>query len=242
MIHSLYTNKDIFLRELISNASDACDKVRYEALTHADLLKDDSELKITISVDKPGRAITISDNGVGMSREELIANLGTIAKSGTQDFLEKLTGDGKKDLPLIGQFGVGFYASFMVAQRVKVVSQRAGLAEAFAWESEGMGEFTVSEASREGRGTSITLFLKEGEDQYLDAFRLKHITQTYSDHISFPIAIVDAEGKSEVVNTASALWMRPKSDITPEQYKEFYHHVAHLPDSPWMTLHNRAEG
>ena len=242
MIHSLYTNKDIFLRELISNASDSCDKLRYEALTHTDILQDDGDFKIGLLIDKNGRSLTISDNGVGMSREELIANLGTIAKSGTQDFLTQLTGDGKKDLPLIGQFGVGFYASFMVADKVTVVSKRAGLEESWSWSSEGLGEFSIAPAAREGRGTSITLHLKDGEDQYLDKFRLKHIVQTYSDHISFPISITDEEGASEVVNTASALWMRPKSEITPEQYKEFYHHVAHLPDSPWATLHNRAEG
>lgn len=242
MIHSLYTNKDIFLRELISNSSDACDKLRYEALTHADVLGEDSELKIDILIQKDKRIITLSDNGVGMSREELITNLGTIAKSGTQEFLTKLTGDGKKDLPLIGQFGVGFYASFMVADRVHVVSRRAGSAEAFAWDSEGLGEFTITPAERAGRGTSITLHLKTGEDEYLDKFRLRHIVQTYSDHISFPISVSDGTDEPEVVNKASALWMRPKADITPEQYKEFYHHVAHLPDAPWATMHNRAEG
>lgn len=242
MIHSLYTNKDIFLRELISNSSDACDKLRYEALTHADVLKDDGEFGINVLINKKERAITVSDNGVGMSREELIANLGTIAKSGTQEFISQLTGDGKKDLPLIGQFGVGFYASFMVADKVGVVSRRAGLDEAWAWDSEGMGEFTITPAERPGRGTSITLHLKVGEDIYLDKFRLRQIVQTYSDHISFPITLTDEEGVTEVVNKASALWMRSKSDITPEQYKEFYHHVAHLPDSPWLTLHNRAEG
>ncbi len=242
MIHSLYTNKDIFLRELISNSSDACDKLRYEALTHTYILGDDGDFKIGLLIDKAARCITITDNGVGMSREELIANLGTIAKSGTQDFLSKLTGDGKKDLPLIGQFGVGFYASFMVADKVTVVSKRAGQDESWAWISEGLGEFSIAPVAREGRGTSITLHLKEGEDIYLDKFRLKNIVQTYSDHISFPISITDEDGNTEVVNTASALWMRPRSDITAEQYKEFYHHVAHLPDSPWATLHNRAEG
>ena len=242
MIHSLYTNKDIFLRELVSNASDACDKLRYEALTHTHLLSEEGEFKIGISIDKAGRSLTISDNGVGMLREELIANLGTIAKSGTQEFLLKLTGDGKKDLPLIGQFGVGFYASFMIADRVKVVSKRAGTNESWAWDSDGLGEYVISEAQKAGRGTDITLYLKDGEDVYLDKFRLKHIVQTYSDHISFPISITDEDGGSEVVNTASALWMRSKADITDEQYKEFYHHVAHLPDSPWAILHNRAEG
>ncbi len=242
MIHSLYTNKDIFLRELISNASDACDKLRYEALTHTDVLGDDGEFQVNILINKDKKTVTVADNGVGMTREELIANLGTIAKSGTQEFLSKLSGDGKKDLPLIGQFGVGFYASFMVADKVTVDSKHAGTNESWTWESEGLGEFTIATAEKAGRGTSITLHLKEGSQEYVDKFRLRHIVQTYSDHISFPISITDEEGNTEVVNTASALWMRNKSDITPEQYKEFYHHVAHLPDSPWATLHNRAEG
>ncbi|NBO17919.1 MAG: molecular chaperone HtpG [Proteobacteria bacterium] len=242
MIHSLYTNKDIFLRELISNASDACDKLRYAAITTPELAKDAAEYEIHISIGKDARTLTISDNGIGMSRDDLVNNLGTIAKSGTQEFLGQLSGDGKKDLPLIGQFGVGFYSAFMVANKVDVVSRKAGSDEAWAWESEGLGEFTVREGAREGRGTSITLHLKEGEDEYLDKFRLRHIVQTYSDHISFPIRITDEEGVTETVNTASALWMRSKSDVTPEQYKEFYHHVAHLPDEPWLTLHNKAEG
>lgn len=241
MIHSLYTNKDIFLRELISNASDACDKLRYEGLTHPELLKDGGEFRIAIAIDRAQKTLTIRDNGVGMSREELIANLGTIAKSGTQEFLSRLSGDGQKDLPLIGQFGVGFYASFMVAGRVRVASRRAGSDESWSWESEGLGEYAVAPAEEQERGTRITLQLKDGEEQYLDKFRLRHIVQTYSDHISFPISITD-DGAEEVVNTASALWMRPKAEITAEQYREFYHHVAHLPDEPWLTLHNRAEG
>lgn len=242
MIHSLYTNKDIFLRELISNASDACDKLRYEALTAPALTSDGSPLTIRIIVNKKNRQLTITDSGIGMSREELIKNLGTIARSGTQEFLSQLTGDGKKDLPLIGQFGVGFYSAFMIADTVEVLSRRAGSDEIWRWRSEGMADFTVSPAEAAPRGTAITLYIKEGEDQYLDAFRLRHIVQTYSDHISFPIEIVDGEGQGEVVNSASALWMRPKADITAEQYKEFYHHVAHLPDDPWLTLHNKAEG
>lgn len=242
MIHSLYTNKDIFLRELISNASDACDKLRYGAVSNPELAKEAGELGIHITLDKEGRTLTIADNGIGMSRDELVNNLGTIAKSGTQEFLGQLTGDGKKDLPLIGQFGVGFYSAFMVADKVDVVSRKAGSDEAWAWESEGMGEFVVRPAEGGERGTRITLHLKESEDQYLDKFRLRHIVQTYSDHISFPIRITDEEGVTETVNTASALWMRPKGEITPEQYKEFYHHVAHSPDEPWLTLHNKAEG
>jgi molecular chaperone HtpG len=240
MIHSLYTNRDIFLRELISNASDACDKLRHMAITEPALTRDAPGFSIDLSVDKEEKTITVSDSGIGMSRDELVANLGTIAKSGTQEFITQLAE--KKDMPLIGQFGVGFYSSFMVADKVTVISKRAGSDDAWQWQSEGSGEFTVSPAEKTSRGTSITLHLKEGEEQYLDTFRLRHIVQTYSDHISFPITITGEEGTAETVNTASALWMRPKSDITPEQYKEFYHHVAHSPDEPWLTLHNKAEG
>lgn len=241
MIHSLYTNKDIFLRELISNASDACDKLRYEVLTRPEL-GSAGEFAITIGIDKKARTLTITDNGIGMSREELIANLGTIAKSGTQEFVSKLTGDNKKDMPLIGQFGVGFYASYMVADKVNVVSTRAGSNESWAWESDGTGEFTITPADSAPRGTMITLHIKEEAEEYLDKFRLRHIVQTYSDHISFPILVTDDEGGAETVNTASALWTRSKNEITEEQYKEFYHHVAHSPDTPWLTLHNKAEG
>ncbi len=176
-----------------------------------------------------------------MSRDELIANLGTIAKSGTQEFLSQLTGDKKKDMPLIGQFGVGFYSSFMIADKVTVISTHAGADESWQWESDGTGEFTIAPAEKSPRGTSITLHLKPSEDQYLDTFRLRHIVTTYSDHISFPITISDG-GEAQTVNTASALWMRPKNELTPEQYKEFYHHVAHAPDEPWLTLHYKAEG
>ena len=242
MIHSLYTNKDIFLRELVSNASDACDKLRYESLTTPELADGDANFAITLEINKQARTLTISDNGVGMSREELIANLGTIAKSGTQEFAKMLTGDAKKDMPLIGQFGVGFYASFMVADRVKVVSTKAGARETFAWESEGAGEFTVSESEATGRGTSITLHLKQDADDYLEPFRLRHIISTYSDHISFPIFLVGEDGAREQINSASALWTRSKSEITHEQYNEFYHHTAHSFDEPFLTLHHKAEG
>lgn len=242
MIHSLYTNKDIFLRELISNASDACDKLRYAAITDPDLLGSDSTLRIRITSDKKAKTITISDNGIGMTKEELIANLGTIAKSGTQEFLNSLTGDNKKDMSLIGQFGVGFYSAFVIANKVTVESRKAGTDKGHSWESEGTGEFLIGDAPGAERGTRITLHIKDGEEDYLDKFRLRHIAQTYSDHISFPIEYVDEEGKTETVNKASALWMRPKSDITEEQYKEFYHHIAHSPDTPWMTLHNKVEG
>lgn len=243
MIHSLYTNKDIFLRELISNASDACDKLRYESLTNPELMEGGGDLKIAITIDDKARTVTVTDNGIGMTRDELINNLGTIAKSGTQEFASQLTGDAKADANLIGQFGVGFYSAFMVADRVTVTSQRAGAKEAFVWESEGEGEFSIEPADDSAeRGTRITLHLKKGEDVYLDKFRLRHIVQTYSDHISFPIEITDSSGETETANSASALWTRQKSDITPEQYKEFYHHVAHLPDEPWVHLHHKAEG
>lgn len=242
MIHSLYTNKDIFLRELISNASDACDKLRYAAITKPELLENDTALKITISADKKAKTITIADNGIGMNKEELIANLGTIAKSGTQEFLNALSGDAKKDMSLIGQFGVGFYSAFVVADKVIVESRKAGKKEGYRWESEAGGEFTISDAQNVSRGTIITLHVRAGEDQYVDKFRLRHIVQTYSDHIAFPIEYKEEDGKTETINTASALWMRPKSEITEEQYQEFYHHVAHSPDKPWMTLHNKAEG
>ncbi len=243
MVHSLYTNKDIFLRELISNASDACDKLRYAAITREDLLKDDPELKIRLSVDKDKRILTVSDNGIGMSRDELVTNLGTIAKSGTQEFLNKLSGDSKQDMPLIGQFGVGFYSAFMVADRVEVVSRKAGEEKGYMWSSDGSGEFTVTEAEGDvARGTTINLHIKKGSEEYLDRYRLEHIATTYSDHIAFPIEFVGEDGKVDVLNKASALWARPKSEISEEQYKEFYHHVAHQPDDPWLVMHNKVEG
>ncbi len=242
VIHSLYTNRDIFLRELISNASDACDKLRYEAITQPELLGDDN-LKIAIAADKKNRMLTISDNGIGMSKEELVTNLGTIAKSGTQEFLKTL--GGKKDMNLIGQFGVGFYSSFMVADKVEVVSRRAGLEEAWRWISDGTGEFSMEKLEgQSGRGTRIMLHIKPEKefDIYLDRHKLGFIAETYSDHISFPIECIDEEGKAHKVNAATALWARPKSDITPENYNEFYRHVAHSPDTPWAVLHNKNEG
>ncbi len=243
MIHSLYTNKDIFLRELISNASDACDKLRYQAVQDDSLLAEDGELKINISLDEKAKTLTIADNGIGMNREDLIANLGTIAKSGTQEFFGQLTGDAQKDVSLIGQFGVGFYACFMVADKVEVHTRKAGAdEEAWHWVSNGQGSFDIEPGLMRPRGTSITLHLKKDAKEYLDKFKLKFIVQTYSDHISFPIEIIDEEGNSEKVNAASAIWTRPKSDISDEQYQEFYHHVAHSPDKPFMILHNKAEG
>ncbi|MGL5632824.1 MAG: molecular chaperone HtpG, partial [Azovibrio sp.] len=240
MIHSLYSNKEIFLRELISNASDACDKLRFEALDNASLYEDDTDLKIRISFDKAARTLTISDNGIGLSREEAVSHLGTIAKSGTKEFFGALTGDQAKDAHLIGQFGVGFYASFIVADKVTVISRRAGLAadQAVCWESGGEGDFSVEMVEKSGRGTDVILHLREGEDDFLNAWRLKSIIRKYSDHIALPILMKaekwDEEKKEQVetdedetVNQANALWARSKSDVTEEQYKEFYKHVAH---------------
>lgn len=255
MIHSLYSNKEIFLRELISNASDACDKLRFEALNNAALYGDDSELKIRVAFDKEARTITISDNGIGLSREEAIAHLGTIAKSGTKEFFTALTGDQAKDAHLIGQFGVGFYSSFIIADRVTVVSRRAGLPadQAVCWESGGEGDFSVEMLEKAGRGTDVILHLREGEDEFLNAWRLKSIIRKYSDHITLPILMAgekwDEEkkeqvpsGEDETVNQASALWARSKSDITDEQYKEFYKHVGHDFEDPLTWVHAKVEG
>lgn len=255
MIHSLYSNKEIFLRELISNASDACDKLRFEALNNAALYGDDAELKIRVAFDKEARTITISDNGIGLSREEAIAHLGTIAKSGTKEFFTALTGDQAKDAHLIGQFGVGFYSSFIIADRVTVVSRRAGLPadQAVCWESGGEGDFSVEMVEKAGRGTDVILHLREGEDEFLNAWRLKSIIRKYSDHITLPILMAgekwDEEkneqvpsGEDETVNQASALWARSKSDITDEQYKEFYKHVGHDFEDPLTWVHAKVEG
>jgi molecular chaperone HtpG len=242
MIHSLYSNKEIFLRELISNASDAADKLRFEALNSNALYESDPNLKITVSFSKVERTLTVSDNGIGMSREEAIQNLGTIAKSGTREFFQSLTGDQAKDARLIGQFGVGFYSSFIVADRVTVVTRRAGLpaGEALRWECDmekGAGQYTVEPAEKEGRGTDVTLHLREGEDELLGEFRIRNIIRKYSDHIAIPIVM-----GSETVNQANALWVRPKSEITEEQYAEFYKHVGHDFEPPLAWTHNRVEG
>ncbi|MCY4320417.1 MAG: molecular chaperone HtpG [Alphaproteobacteria bacterium] len=237
MVHSVYSDKEIFLRELISNAADACDRLRYRALAEPELLGGEGVFGIRIEVDKAARTIAIIDNGEGMGREELVGNLGTIARSGTAAFADSLTGDAKRDVALIGQFGVGFYSAFMVAERVRVVSRAAGAEVAFVWESDGRGEFTVSEAEREARGTEVRLYLREGEDEFLEPARLRAVVKTYSDHIAIPV-----EMAGETVNEASALWTRPRSDIEPEQYTEFYRHVGHTFDEPWLTLHFRAEG
>jgi molecular chaperone HtpG len=239
--HSLYSEKEIFLRELISNASDACDRLRYAALTEPALAEGDTEYRVTLTADRPARTLTIADNGIGMNREELIDNLGTIARSGTAAFVNQLSGDARKDVSLIGQFGVGFYSAFMVAEKVEVLSRKAGESQGWRWVSDGRGEFTVEPLSDAARGARIIVHLREGEDEYLDPARLRRIVKTYSDHIGLPI-ILKEDSKEETINTASALWTRPRSEITAEQYKEFYHHVGHSFDDPWLTLHNKAEG
>ena len=239
--HSLYSQKEIFLRELISNASDACDKLRYAAQTDTGLMQGDAELKVTITPDKDGRILTVADNGIGMDRQELIDNLGTIARSGTGLFAKELTGDAAKDVSLIGQFGVGFYSAFMVADKVTVTSRKAGSAEAHRWVSDGAGSFTIGEAEKDARGTEIVLHLRDDAKEYLEPQRLRTIVKTWSDHVPLPIQLVEG-GKAETVNTASALWTRPKGEITEQQYTEFYRHVARAFDEPWLTLHNRVEG
>ncbi|MCF3628460.1 molecular chaperone HtpG [Thalassospiraceae bacterium LMO-SO8] len=246
--HSLYSQKEIFLRELISNASDACDKLRYRALTEPKLIEGDPGFRITLSLDKKAKTLTVSDNGVGMDKDELTGILGTIARSGTQAFVEGLSGDGKKDkdkaLSLIGQFGVGFYSAFMVADLVEVVTRKAGTENAFKWASDGRGEFTIEPATRDTRGTDVIVHLKKDEKEYLEPARIEHIVRTYSDHIGIPIVLA-GDGKEtaeKTLNTASAIWTRDKKDVTDEQYTEFYHHAAHAFDDPWMTLHNRVEG
>lgn len=239
--HSLYSQKEIFLRELISNASDACDKLRFAAQTDASLWGGQTDLQVAISADKAARQLVVSDTGIGMDRDELIANLGTIARSGTGEFMTQIGADAAKDAALIGQFGVGFYSAFMVAEKVEVVSRRAGQAEAWRWVSDGLGSFSVVEAEKAERGTEIILHLRETEAEFLEPQRLRQIIKTYSDHIALPVKL--REGDTEgTVNAASALWARPKSEVTEEQYKAFYHHIAHAFDEPWSTLHARAEG
>jgi molecular chaperone HtpG len=253
MIHSLYSNREIFLRELVSNASDACDRLRFAAIADPALLPAGEELAIEVGYDKAARTITVSDNGIGMSREEMIEHLGTIAKSGTREFFSQLTGDQRKDSQLIGQFGVGFYSAFIVADRVDVLSRRAGAATAARWASDGGGEFTIEPAARTGRGTDIVLHLKEGNEELLSSWKLKSILTRYSDHIATPIRMAKEEwdkdgnelkktGEVETVNQASALWARPKSEITDEQYQSFYKHVAHDYTDPLAWTHNRVEG
>ncbi len=255
MIHSLYSNKEIFLRELISNASDAADKLRFEGLSDAALYESDPDLKIRIAYDKEARTITIIDNGIGMSRQEVINNIGTIAKSGTREFFDSLTGDQAKDANLIGQFGVGFYSAFIVADKVTLTTRRAGLTveHGVRWESVGEGEYTLETVEKPDRGTEIVLHLREGEDELLSSFQLRSIIRKYSDHITLPIVmkkeVWDDESKSyrlsdedETINQASAIWARPKNEITQEQYDEFYKHVAHDFEPPLAHVHARVEG
>ena len=265
MIHSLYSNKEIFMRELISNASDAADKLRFEALENPALYGDEADLKIHVAFDKAARTITIADNGIGMSREEVIANIGTIARSGTREFLSSLTGDQAKDARMIGQFGVGFYSSFIIADKVTVLTRRAGATDAVRWEcnmGEGSGQYTLEPAEKASRGTEVMLHLREGEDELLNDWKLKSILRKYSDHIAIPIlmakAAEPAEAKAgeavenaektaaaaelETVNQASALWARPKSDVTEEQYNEFYKNIGHDFEPPLAYTHNRVEG
>lgn len=245
MIHSLYSNKEIFLRELISNASDASDKLRFEALANQGLYEGEADLKIRVSFDKEARTITISDNGIGMSRAEVIEHIGTIAKSGTREFFEALTGDQARDAHLIGQFGVGFYSAFIVAAKVTLTTRRAGAApgEGVRWESAGEGDYTIETVDKPSRGTDVMLHLRPEEDEFLNGYRLRSIIRKYSDHITLPI-VMKAEDKDEdeTVNQASALWARPKNDITKEQYEEFYKHVGHDFEPPLAYVHSVVEG
>ncbi|MBT3373863.1 MAG: molecular chaperone HtpG [Rhodospirillaceae bacterium] len=242
MVNSVYSDKEVFLRELISNASDACDKARYLSITEPEILGDDPDFKVQIKVDKEARTLSLSDNGIGMDRDGLISDLGTIARSGTSAFMDNLSGDQAEDMQMIGQFGVGFYSVFMIADKVEVTSRRAGDDAAWVWTSDGLGEFTIDEGSREGRGTSIVIHLKEGEDEWLEEHKLQGVVKKYSDHIALPILLTIDDGEETAANEASAIWSRPKSEITDEQYTEFYHHVGHAMDDPWLNIHYKAEG
>jgi molecular chaperone HtpG len=245
MINSLYTNKDVALRELISNASDACDKLRYLAAQNPDIAAD--ELKISITTNKEKKLLIITDNGIGMNRDDLIQNLGTIARSGTENFIKSLTGDKQKDVQLIGQFGVGFYSSFMIADKVEVISRKFDEEKSWRWESHGSANFLVEPSAEEiARGTKIILHLKDDAADFLDRFHIKHVVQTYSDHINFKVEFIpeniEAGAKIETLNSASALWTKPKEEISAEQYQNFFKHISHLPGEPLMTLHNKVEG
>ena len=254
MIHSLYSNKDIFLRELVSNASDACDRLRFAAVSDAGLYEDDTELRIRVSYDKDARTITVSDNGIGMTREEVIENIGTIAKSGTRAFLDSMTGDEKNDARLIGQFGVGFYSSFIVADEVRLRTRKAGAPadQGVEWVSKGKGEYQISPIEKADRGTEVTLKLRKTEDELLNDLKLRSIITSYSDHIDFPVVMdrsvePEEEGgetrvEEETVNQAAALWIRPRSEISDDEYREFYKHVAHDFEDPLDWNHSRVEG
>lgn len=241
VVNSLYSEKQIFLRELISNASDACDKLKYLALTNPGIAKESGLLKIKIVPDAEANTLTVSDNGIGMNREDLINHLGTIAKSGTAEFVKNVSENGSA-VELIGQFGVGFYAAFMVADKVEIITRKAGEEQAWKWVSNGVDGFEITEAERESNGTDIKLFLKADAKDYVDTIYLRQIIRTYSDHIDYPIVLDLGKAGEETVNTASALWTRHKSEITKDQYKEFYHHISHNFDDPWLTLHFKAEG
>ncbi len=247
MVHSVYSDREIFLRELISNASDACDKLRYESLTNADLLKENGDFGISITADADAKTLVVADNGIGMSKEDLIENLGTIARSGTAKFVDQLTGDSKTDMQLIGQFGVGFYSVFMVADKVDVVTRKAGDVNAWRWTSGGEGSYEIAPAEKATGGTEITLHLKDDGLEFTEQARLQSIVTKYSDHIAVPIMLAikgkeEADADPKVVNEGSAIWTRAKSDITEEQYTEFYRSVGHAFDEPAMTLHYKAEG
>jgi len=249
MIHSLYSNKEIFLRELVSNSSDACDKLRFEALANDKLYEGDTDLRIRVDFDKEEKTITITDTGIGMTRDEVVENIGTIAKSGTRQFFESLTGDQAKDTQLIGQFGVGFYSSFIVADKVTLTTRRAGLGaeQGVRWTSGGDGEFTLETVEKAERGTEVVLHLRDSEEEFLDGFRLKNIIHKYSDHIPLPIEMLaeaeeDKDAEYEAVNKASALWARPRNEVTEEEYKEFYKHVAHDFEDPMKWVHSHVEG
>jgi molecular chaperone HtpG len=234
---SLYSNREIFLRELVSNASDACDKLRHGALTAPSLVEGDQEFRIELAVDAKAKTITVSDNGIGMNHDDLLETLGTIAKSGTSAFLDHLGKGEKDDIALIGQFGVGFYSAFMVADSVDVLTRKAGENESWLWSSDGKGEFSIEPAERDERGTTVVLHIKKDAKEFLEEARISHIIKTYSDHIGFPIKL-----GTETLNAASALWTRPPKDVTEQQHTEFYHHTAHAFDEPWLTIHNRVEG
>ena len=247
MVHAVYTEKEIFLRELISNASDACDKLRYEAIAAPELMGDDARLAITLSIDKDARRLTVADNGIGMTEAELIDNLGTIARSGTRAFLDRLAAEPQGTSSLIGQFGVGFYSAFMVADRIEVLSRHAGTTDAFVWVSDGASGFSVrpateGEAADFARGTRVTLVLKSDADAYLEPYEIERIVKTYSDHILFPVELTDPDGKARQLNAASALWQRSKSEVTPEAYTDAYRGIAHQMGEPALTLHYKAEG
>ena len=241
VVNSLYSERQIFLRELISNASDACDKLKYLALTHPDIAKDSGQMKIKIIPDAKNRTLVIEDNGIGMNRDDLINHLGTIAKSGTAEFVKNVKDNGSA-VDLIGQFGVGFYSAFMVAEKVEITTRKAGEDKAWVWISDGVGGFEISEGKKDTNGTSIKLFLKEDAKEFTDTIYLRQIIRTYSDHIDYPIVLELGEAGEETVNSGSALWAKHKSEITQEQYKEFYHHISKNFDDPWMTLHFKAEG